>query len=121
PVQTRKVAMNQAWFEYQPARIRKSSGPSLNRFDPPDVVNAPIEMFDGQGLGQEPNNLKAMGSLTGYRSLRWGANVELLITDQRSYCSGAPTGGPELQALNNDDSPTLLPQQVMEILDAGRS
>ncbi|HEY0339817.1 MAG TPA: alkaline phosphatase D family protein, partial [Steroidobacteraceae bacterium] len=51
PAQTRKVAAMQAWFEYQPARVRKSSGPALEKFDPPKVVNVPITHFDAQGLG----------------------------------------------------------------------
>jgi alkaline phosphatase D len=42
PAQTRKVAANQAFFEYQPARLMKPSGPSLDRFDPPHVVDAPV-------------------------------------------------------------------------------
>jgi hypothetical protein len=29
PAQTRKVAANQAWWEYQPARVKKPTGPSL--------------------------------------------------------------------------------------------
>ena len=29
PAQTRKVAANQAWFEYQPARVVQPGGPSL--------------------------------------------------------------------------------------------
>ena len=37
PAQTRKVAANQAFFEYHPARVFKPSGPSLNQFDPPRV------------------------------------------------------------------------------------
>ena len=59
PAQTRKVAANQAFFEFQPARLIKPSGPSLERFDPPHVVDAPITQFDDHGLGQEPNNLRA--------------------------------------------------------------
>lgn len=35
PAHTRKVAANQAFFEYQPARIYKPSGPSLETFNPP--------------------------------------------------------------------------------------
>ena len=57
PAQTRRVAANQAFFEYQPARLYKPSGPSLDQFDPPRVVDAPITHFDDHGLGQEPNNL----------------------------------------------------------------
>jgi alkaline phosphatase D len=120
PAQTRKVAAMQAWFEYQPARIRKASGPSLERFDPPKVVNAPISHFDAQGLGQEPNNLAALASLTGYRAMRWGRHVELIITDQRSYRSEEPTSRTEAQDLTSKDFPELFPQEALEILDAGR-
>ena len=72
PAQTRKVAANQAFFEYQPARLFKPSGPSLERFDPPQVVDAPIAHFDEHGLGQEPNNLAAIDSLKGYRDAALG-------------------------------------------------
>ena len=119
--QTRKVAANQAWFEYQPARIRKPRSPSLDHFDPPQVVDAAVERFDEHGLGQEPNNLRALASLTGYRALRWGRHVELLVTDQRSYRSQDPVDRPEARAFVSRDFPELLPQEVVEILDAGRA
>ncbi len=121
PAQTRKVAANQAFFEYQPARITKASGPSLAQFDPPHVVNAPITRFDEHGLGQEPNNLTAIGSLTGYRALRWGRNMELIITDQRSYRSEEPTTRPEAAGLSSGDFPQFQPEEAMQILDAGRT
>src|SRR5262249_7158171 len=35
PAQTRKVAANQAFFEYQPARMYRPSSTSLQTFDPP--------------------------------------------------------------------------------------
>ena len=98
PAQTRKVAANQAFFEYQPARMAKPSGPSFDLFDPPKVVDAPITQFDDHGLGQEPNNLTAIRSLKGYRAMRWGRNVELIITDQRSYRSEDPTERAEAKA-----------------------
>jgi alkaline phosphatase D len=121
PAQTRKVAANQAFFEYQPARITKPSGPSLDRFDPPQVVDTPVTNFDEHGLGREPNNLAAIGSLTGYRALRWGRNVELIVTDQRSYRSEEPTDRPEAGPLSSDDFPEFIPEDAMEILDAGRT
>src|SRR5258705_87504 len=120
PAQTRKVAANQAWFEYQPARIKRSTGKTLERFDPPRVVDTPITRFDAQGLGQEPNNLAAIASLTGYRALRWGRNVDLIITDQHSYRSEEPTDRPEAAPLSSDDFPNFIPQEAQEILDAGR-
>src|SRR4029079_10357320 len=55
--QTRKVAANQAWFEYQPARVRKPGGTSLDRFDAPKVRDVPVEKFDDHGLVQETKNI----------------------------------------------------------------
>ncbi|MBV9342524.1 MAG: alkaline phosphatase D family protein [Acidobacteria bacterium] len=121
PAQTRKVAANQAFFEYQPARLFKPSGPSLKTFNAPRVSDAPITRFDEHGLGQEPNNLTAIGSLRGYRTLRWGRNVELIITDQRSYRSEEPTYRTEARALSSDHFPGFIPQEVLEILDGGRA
>jgi alkaline phosphatase D len=121
PAQTRKVAANQAFFEYQPARITKPSGPSLDRFDAPQVVDAPITHFDEHGLGQELNNLTALGSLKGYRALRWGRNVELIVTDQRSYRSETPTDQPEAAPLSSDDFPEFISESAMEIMDAGKT
>ena len=120
PAQSRKVAANQAWFEFQPARVTKPNGTSLERFDPPTVHDTLIEQFDGDGFGQEPNNLAAVASLTGYRTLRWGRNVDLIITDQHSYRSQDPTGRQEAGALQAKDFPQMMPQEAMEILDAGR-
>jgi alkaline phosphatase D len=121
PAQTRKVAANQAWFEYLPARIRKSSGASLERFEPPSLVDAPVLQFDEHGLGQEPNNLAALASLTGYRTLRWGRNIELIVTDQRSYRSQGASGRPEARPLWSAQFPKCIPQEALEILDAGRA
>jgi alkaline phosphatase D len=121
PAQTRKVAANQAFFEYQPARMARPGAHSLERFDGPQVANAPIAAFDDHGLGQEANNLTAIGSLRGYRALRWGRNVELIVTDQRSYRSEEPTGMEEAKPLASDDFPGMLAERAMQILDGGRS
>src|SRR5579864_295504 len=121
PAQTRKVAAYQAFFEYQPARLYKPRGPSLDRFDPPRVADAPITHFDENGLGQETNNLTAIHSLRGYRTLRWGRNMELIITDQRNYRSEEPTYRAEVQAFMSDDFPGFIPQEVLDALDAGRA
>jgi alkaline phosphatase D len=119
--QTRKVAANQAFFEFQPARISKPSGLSLDRFDGPHVVDAPVTAFDDHGLGTEPNNLAAINSLRGYRSIRWGRNVELIVTDQRSYRSEEPLDRPEARSFTSDDFPEFIPEEAIEILDAGRA
>lgn len=121
PAQTRKVAANQAFFEYQPARLIKPSGPSLATFGPPKVVDAPITKFDELGLGQEPNNLAAIGSLRGHRSLRWGRHLDVIITDERSYRTEDPYGRHEAETLDDKDFPQFDRQEVLEIVDAGRA
>jgi alkaline phosphatase D len=121
PAQTRKVAANQAWFEYQPARVAQPRGRALDRFDPPAVTDTSIVRFDEHGLGQEPNNLLAIGSLTGYRAFRFGHNIDLIITDQRSYRSEDPGGRPEFKAFSSPDFPQLVPEDAQQILDGGRA
>jgi alkaline phosphatase D len=121
PAQKVKVAANQAFFEYRPARMVKPSGPSLERFDPPAVKDVPVETFDETGLGTEPNNLKAINSLKGYRRLRWGKNLDLMITDQRSYRGPDPSDLPEAAAMLDKDFPNFYPEDALQIIDAGRT
>jgi alkaline phosphatase D len=121
PAQTRKIAANQAFFEYQAARMSKPSGPSLDRFDPPHVADAAVTRFDDDGLGQEANNLEAIHSLKGYRRLRWGRHIDLIITDQHSYRSEDPSGRPEAKVFSNPKFPSLIPEEALEILDGGRA
>ncbi len=119
--QTRKVAATQAWFEYQPARVKKVRGGDWNEYDAPKVVDAPVTAFDEYGLGQEPNNLAAIGGLTVYRQLRYGHNVDLILTDNRSYRSLHPLND---DATNAFATPAFLgatPEEAMDIWDAGRT
>jgi len=120
PAQIRKVEANQAWFEYQPARV-KQAATVIDRFDAPRVRNAPVTRFDNHGLGDEPNNLAAIRSLTAYRSFRWGRHVELIVTDQHSYRSEDVTSSKAAAALAAPEYPELVPQEALEILDAGRT
>lgn len=121
PAQTRKVAAAQTWFEYQPARVAKPGGPRLDRFDAPKVADAPIVGFDDHGLGQEPGNLAAIASLKLYRSLRWGRNVDLILTDNRTYRSEPVMDKPEADAFDVKGFPYFIPQDVVEVLDGGRA
>jgi alkaline phosphatase D len=118
PAQTRKVAANQAWFEYQPSRVKQPSG-RLDRFMAPLVKDAPIERFDDHGLGLQADNLAAIGSMTTYRALRFGRNVDLILTDNRSYRSRDLANRPEMKAFFPKDFPQMLPEEVLDILDAG--
>jgi alkaline phosphatase D len=45
--------------------------------------------------------------------------VELIITDQRSYRSEEPTYHAEAKAFSSDNFPGFLPEEVLEMLDAG--
>src|SRR5262245_47568349 len=100
PGQSVKVAANQAWFEYLPARVAAPSG-SLEQFGPPAVQNVKIEKFDANGLGDEPNNLTAIRSLIAYRALRYGKHLDLIITDLYSYRSGDPYNDDSLGRLGD--------------------
>ncbi len=120
PGQSIKVAANQAWFEYLPARVAPPGG-SLERFDPPAVQDVPIEDFDGDGLGIEPNNLAAINSLQGYRSLRYGRCLDLIITDQHSYRSADPFSDPSLGKLGGEEFLDMFPESGMRVLDGGRA
>ena len=116
PAQTRKVAAMQAWFEIHPARVTKKN-PSLEKFDPPVVADMPVTAFDENGLGTEPNNIAAVNSLIGYRALRFGKNVEIILTDQRSYRSKEPMDDPATAPLQDF---AFFPEDAQIVLDAGR-
>jgi alkaline phosphatase D len=120
PAQSIRVAANQAWFEFQPARVAKP-GAGLNTFDAPRVVDAPITAFDAHGLGAEPNNLAALGSLTAYRALRFGRHLDLILTDLHSYRSEEPTGRKETDPLSPPPFSSFFPEDAQKVLDAGRT
>jgi len=119
PAQTLKVAANQAWFEFQPARVSPPGG-TLEAFDTPHVEDVHVTAFDDHGLGLEANNRIAIDSLIGYRALRWGRHIDLLITDQRSFRSREPTSRPEAAPLADDRFLDLYPEEIAMALDGGR-
>jgi len=125
PAQERKVAANQAWFEYIPALLTGS--PSVGDvpsqaadFEPVEVENAPLTDFDDHGLSREPNNLAAIESLTIYRSFRWGQHVALVLTDTRSYRSAHPVPGPMGVEISGN-ARYIAPLPLVQALDAGRT
>jgi len=120
PGQSVKVAANQAWFEYLPARVSPPSG-SLERFGPPAVKDVPIDKWDSDGLGVEPNNLTAINSLKGYRTFRYGQHLDLIITDQHSYRSADCFSDPSLGKLGGNEFMGMLPEPAMQVLDGGRA
>src|SRR3982751_4213483 len=120
PGQTVKVAANQAWFEYIPARVQAPSG-SLDTFGAVAVKNVPIEQWDENGLGIEPNNLKAINSLIAYRSLRYGRHLDLILTDQRSFRGEDPTDADGVDKIYDPAFNGMFSEPAMIALDAGRT
>ncbi|HWP54707.1 MAG TPA: alkaline phosphatase D family protein [Pyrinomonadaceae bacterium] len=120
PAQTRKVAANQAWFEYQPARVTRTNM-FEDRFQTAAVTNVAIRDFDEHGLGLEPGNLQAINSLKLFRSFRYGRNVDLILTDNRSFRSEPVVDQPAFAAFQTGQFPFVVSQDVVEVLDAGRT
>jgi alkaline phosphatase D len=56
-------------------------------------------------------------SLIGYRALKFGKNVELILTDQRSFRSKDPTDNPATDKLTDYG---FFPEDAQIVLDAGR-
>ncbi|MBV9062160.1 MAG: alkaline phosphatase D family protein, partial [Alphaproteobacteria bacterium] len=115
------VAAAQAWFEYQPAHAVKRGDPDLNRFDAPKVADEKVAQFDADGLGAERNNHIAIHALKLYRSLRWGKNADLILTDNRSFRSYPAWNEDAASAFDNEDFAGAFPQEAVEILDAGKT
>ena len=130
PKTARKMLANQAWFEFVPAILSESravegtENPAQD-FRASAVSDAPLEPFDENFLSAEPNNKAVTDSITVFRSLRWGAHMEMMVTDQRSYRS--PAGTLELgtsflgdgeASLNPDRG---LPYSVVNLLAAGKT
>lgn len=122
-----KVAANQAWFEYIPAILTGSVGvpgvaPAAKDFADTAVtdIDARSAPVDDAYLLQEENNLKALASLTIYRSLRFGRHVELVLTDTRSYRSDHAVPD-ELGIALTGQATYMLPRELVALLDAGRT
>ena len=120
PGQTVKVAANQAWFEYIPARVKSPSG-TLAEFGPPLVKDIEIKEWDKNGLGVEPNNLTAIRSLIAYRTLRYGRHLDLIITDQYSFKGADATDDESVGKIYDPAWAGAFSEAVMIALDAGRT
>jgi alkaline phosphatase D len=116
PAQNQKVFANQAWWDFMPAMVQQPGYTGLDHFNAPVVVDTPMEKFNEDGLSEEPNNLLAIHSLKIQRVLRWGRNVDLLLTDNWSFRS------PDMSTddFNVPEYPRVDPQLPFEIMNYGR-
>jgi alkaline phosphatase D len=126
PLQTLKLASNQAWAEYMPAALsRAAAGPAgynpAHDFEFAEVANVAASEFDDNYLSTEANNLKAINSLAIYRSLKWGKLADLFLVDGRSYrgARGLDSGILGTDSVSYPANP--IDPQLVEILNAGRS
>ena len=122
PAQKRKVAANRAWFEFIPAVLTRA--PAINGIGSPAhdfrntrVDDTPLEEHDDAYLYQG-ESLKAVSSLTIYRTLRWGAMLDLVLTDLRSYRSPPVLSGEVKELIAGAPVP---PVRLIKLLDAGRT
>lgn len=116
PAQNQKVFANQAWWEFIPAMVQQPGNPKLKEFIAPEVADTPLEAFNEDGLSEEPNNLLAINSLKIQRVLRWGKNVDLLLTDNWSFRS------PDMSTddFEAPEYPRVSPQVPFETMNYGR-
>jgi alkaline phosphatase D len=125
PSQVRKQAANQAWFEFLPVQLTGAPGvtgvtQAARDFAAATVSDAPFTAANADNFVPEPNNVAAVGSITIYRSLRFGQHVELIVTDERSYRSDHAV--PEefsAPLFEYFDARNVLPIEDVRIMDAG--
>jgi len=114
PAQRLKVAASQAWYEYQPARVVKRGAGDV--FEAPKVDNVFLGDLDRRGVSREPNNLTAITALKVHRAFRYGRNVDMILTDNRSYASPPGPSGPFFA----DTAPFMVDDNANTIIDQGR-
>ena len=96
----RKVSANRAWFEFIPAVLDELADQPAHDFNHP---------------GSSPDGRQAVNSLSIYRRLQWGKNLDIVLTDSRSYRT-PPCLPPDLAASLGLPLDTV---QLVEIADAG--
>ena len=106
----KRTAATQAWFEFVPQVLTDSlsvpgvANEARDYEQPAALDNAPMRDFDDGFLSMEPNNLAAINSQTCYRTVRWGAYVDLLLTDNRSYRGPSAHPGYSAQDVEGEQS-----------------
>src|SRR5262249_19059690 len=113
PAQTMKVAASQAWYEYQPARVIKHG--AGDAFEAPAVTTTPPTNLDARGVSPEPNNQTAIHALQIQRAFRFGKNIDMILTDNRSFMS-APIDGANIPGLDFG----MFPMTANDVLEEGR-
>jgi alkaline phosphatase D len=124
PAQPRKVAANQAWFEFIPAILSESkpvAGIEQNAsdFKSTNVQLSAYEAYDDALLNTNQDSLAALATMTIYRSLSFGKMLDLVVTDLRSYRSPPIVTEPVKELLGG--SSRINAVRIIKALDAGRT
>ncbi len=85
-------------------------------YKPVRVDDAPMGQPDENFLYRGDDNLKALSSLTIYRTLKWGAMLDLVVTDLRSYRSPPVLTEEVKELIKGAPAP---PVSLIKLLDAG--
>jgi len=125
--QQRKVAANQAWFEFIPANLAQSETPQedlvhTKPFEYVSVNNVANDTVNEENMADNADNLAAINSMSIYRSLRFGQCLNLVLTDNRSYRSDHAV--PESISGNFDfflQPRVAVPLYILNQLDAGKT
>ena len=85
-----RLAASQAWFEWVPQILSESrdlagAANEAHDFRPAEVRDTPMSDFGDGFMSFEPNNFAALQALRTYRGMRWGAMVDIVLTDNRLY------------------------------------
>ena len=121
PSQRRKVAANQAWFEYVPA-VLSDLGDAARDFVFTEVEDAPYDQAGPDNYVTEANNQAALDTIRIYRTLRFGRHLQLVLSDVRSYRSDHAL--PEETSASNPllfNARVAVPLEIVAALDAGKT
>jgi alkaline phosphatase D len=125
PNQKRKVAANQAWFEFIPVNLSDAEGVGgvanpASDFSFVEVEDAAFTDPNADNFVDEANNAAAIASMTIYRSIHYGKHVDFVVTDLRSYRSDhtIPEELTDGQAAFFHPR-TALPEEMVRVLDEG--
>lgn len=119
-----RMAANQAWFEFVPAALSRQENSDTHHtheFEYARVFDAPPSEFDNSFLNLEQGNLAAIGSLTIYRSVRWGQLADLFLVDGRSYRSPKIELQPMTDKRREEGKPLTIPPELLRKADQGSS
>ncbi len=112
----RKLDANRAWSEYVPALLGEETAESpAHGFR--HLASLASQAAKTTGDEMPLDNQQAVDSLCIYRRLAWGRDVDLLLTDSRSYRSPPPLD----RALTEQVGQPMEAVTLVEILDAGNA